>query len=97
MESGRCVIDVTHAYLGKNTVELGGQIRGTVFLPVTQALTDECASFQRVYPFQILSPRLLYESPYMSDDAARYDGVAVRLYHYEQNLVDRVLLRLAAT
>ena len=32
---------MTHANLGKNTVELADQIRGTVLATVTQALTDE--------------------------------------------------------
>ena len=41
LESGRFAIDVTHANLGKNTVELADQIRGTVLATVTQALTDE--------------------------------------------------------
>ena len=70
------------------TLELVGQIRGTGFLPVTQALTDEVRQVE--YKLKVVqntlygfnesthsrcSTRVFFMNfRYMSDDAARYDG-----------------------
>ena len=94
LESGRFAIDVTHANLGKNTVELADQIRGTVLATVTRALTDEVRQIE--YKLKVVQNTFYGFNESFQSFSERFLPVA-RLVRNQDSTIDKLRFQVFTT